>query len=114
MLQEAAKPKTRRVIMKFFSSSLRSIILACSLCMVMFASHASAEDPGLNPEIVNINTADAATLAKTLNGVGEKKAEAIVAYRETYGGFKAVDELAEVKGIGATMVDLNRDRIVLQ
>lgn len=100
--------------MNLLSKSLSSFILLCSLGMVMLTSHVNAEEPGLYTEIVNINTADAATLAKNLNGVGEKKAEAIVEYRESYGGFKAVDELAEVKGIGATMVDLNRDRIVLK
>ena len=54
------------------------------------------------------------TLANGLNGIGDKKAQAIVDYRETVGAFKAVDELAEVKGIGSTMVELNRNRIVLK
>ncbi|MCC6713698.1 MAG: helix-hairpin-helix domain-containing protein, partial [Gammaproteobacteria bacterium] len=47
-------------------------------------------------EPVDINTADAATLAKELNGVGEAKAQAIVAYREQHGPFQSVEELAMV------------------
>lgn len=60
---------------------------------------------------VDINTADAATLATTLNGVGEAKARAIVAYRNEYGAFKSADELALVKGIGQRLVDLNKEII---
>ena len=56
---------------------------------------------------VNINQADVKTLAQ-LNGVGEKKAQAIVAYRESNGGFKSVDELRNVKGIGDKILEKNR------
>jgi competence protein ComEA len=49
---------------------------------------------------VNINRADAATLASSLRGIGLRKAEAIVAYRTEHGPFKSVDDLANVKGIG--------------
>lgn len=48
---------------------------------------------------VNINTADAAQLQK-LNGIGEKKAQQIISYRQKNGQFKAVDELKQVSGIG--------------
>lgn len=60
---------------------------------------------------VNINTADAATLAASLNGIGLKKAEAIVAYREQNGKFTHADQLLEVKGIGKATLDKNRDKI---
>lgn len=60
---------------------------------------------------VNINTADADTLATNLNGVGEAKAKAIVAHRNQYGAFKSADELALVKGIGQRLVDQNKDAI---
>lgn len=62
---------------------------------------------------VNINSADAATIASALNGVGEAKAEAIVAYRAEHGPFKSADQLAEVKGIGLKTVEMNRDLIEL-
>lgn len=60
---------------------------------------------------VDINSADADTLATALNGVGEAKARAIIAHRDQYGAFKSADELAQVKGIGQRLVDLNRDTI---
>ncbi|MDT0582701.1 ComEA family DNA-binding protein [Brumicola blandensis] len=52
---------------------------------------------------ININTADASELT-ALPGVGQKKAEEIVKYRELNGEFKSVDELVNVKGIGVKMV----------
>lgn len=62
-------------------------------------------------ESVNINTADADTLAAVLNGVGDAKARAIVAYREENGAFRSADELTLVKGIGQRLLDLNRTSI---
>lgn len=62
---------------------------------------------------VNINTATADQIAEALNGIGLKKAEAIVAHRDQYGAFKNVDELVEVKGIGEATVAKNRSRISL-
>lgn len=59
-------------------------------------------------EIVNINTADAQTIAKNIQGVGFKRAQAIVNFREEHGPFKSVDELTQVKGIGLKLVDQNR------
>ena len=50
-------------------------------------------------ELVNINTADVDTLSE-LPGLGPKKAEAIVAYRERNGEFRSIEELVNVKGIG--------------
>ncbi len=57
---------------------------------------------------VNINTASPSELAAALNGVGLRKAKAIVRYREQYGEFVSVDQLSEVKGIGARTVERNR------
>ncbi|WP_250884065.1 ComEA family DNA-binding protein [Glaciecola sp. XM2] len=54
--------------------------------------------------LVNINTADVATLV-SLPGIGEKKAQAIVEYRELNGNFKQTAELSNVKGIGEKMVE---------
>lgn len=62
-------------------------------------------------EKVDLNGADAATLQKQLAGVGEAKAKAIVAYRDTNGPFASVDELLEVKGIGKAILDRNRDKL---
>ncbi|RBC03508.1 helix-hairpin-helix domain-containing protein [Pseudomonas sp. MWU12-2115] len=62
-------------------------------------------------EKVDLNGADATTLQKQLSGVGEAKAKAIVAYRDTNGPFASVDELLEVKGIGKAILDRNRDKL---
>jgi competence protein ComEA len=57
---------------------------------------------------VNVNTADASTLARELQGVGMAKAEAIIAYREKNGPFKTADDLVKVKGLGKRLVDRNK------
>jgi competence protein ComEA len=57
---------------------------------------------------VDINNADAETLASSIDGVGESKARAIVEYREANGPFARVDDLANVKGIGSKTVANNR------
>lgn len=62
---------------------------------------------------ININTASVDALAELLVGIGPKKAEAIVAYRDANGPFKAVDELLNVKGIGQATLEKNRDIISL-
>lgn len=63
---------------------------------------------------VNINTADAQTLAANLKGVGEARAMEIVRYREAYGPFASADELTEVKGIGPSTLEANRESITLE
>lgn len=60
---------------------------------------------------VNLNTADAATLQRELLGIGEVKAQAIVAYRDEHGDFASVDELLEVKGIGEATLEKNREKL---
>jgi competence protein ComEA len=62
---------------------------------------------------VDINTADAATLAKELKGIGPARAQAIVAYRNQNGPFKSADDLVLVKSISQKVVDNNRDNIRL-
>ena len=57
---------------------------------------------------VNINAADASTLAQDLKGIGPVKAQAIVEYRQKHGAFRSVDELAQVKGISQKLIDRNR------
>jgi competence protein ComEA len=60
---------------------------------------------------LDLNTADAAALQRELFGVGETKAKAIVAYRESNGPFTSVDELLEVKGIGKVLLEKNREKL---
>ncbi|MCG3878078.1 helix-hairpin-helix domain-containing protein [Psychrobacter sp. Ps6] len=62
---------------------------------------------------VNINRASEGELV-SLNGIGSSKAQAIILYREMFGEFKTVDELAKVKGIGAKTLEKNRRRLSVQ
>ena len=62
---------------------------------------------------ININRATEAELVG-LDGIGSNKAQAIILYREMFGGFKSVDELTKVKGIGAKTVEKNRRRLSVQ
>jgi len=63
---------------------------------------------------VNINTADAATLAESLNGVGPVISEAIVSHREENGAFEAPEDLMQVKGIGPATFEENADDILVK
>jgi competence protein ComEA len=62
---------------------------------------------------VNINTADAATLATELTGIGPALAAEIVRDREQNGQFDSPDALARVKGVGARIVEMNRANILV-
>lgn len=62
---------------------------------------------------VSINTASAEALAQVMNGVGLKKAQAIVSYREEYGPFKTLDDLKQVPGMGSSLVERNLAHLTL-
>ena len=62
---------------------------------------------------VNINSANADTIAKSLSGVGPSKAAAIVEFRKSNGPFKTVDELKYVKGIGSKIIDKIKQDVVI-
>lgn len=112
--------------MKTILSAVACALLAFS--SVSFAADAPAKPASVKPavtvpvavnakpaagtvqEAININTADPQALTK-LKGIGPKKAEAIVAFRKANGGFKTVDQLADVKGIGAKTLEANRKSI---
>lgn len=112
--------------MSVFSQSTvlqRSRMRASRALLVLFAAGlcqgALAQAPVPTPkppvvEQVNINEADVETLADVLQGVGQSRARAIVEYRDLNGPFDSLDELSEVKGIGAATVELNRERILLE
>lgn len=55
---------------------------------------------------VNINEASAEQLTE-LRGIGQKKAEAIIEYRNSYGPFNTLNDLTNVKGIGAKFIEKN-------
>ena len=62
---------------------------------------------------INVNSANADELANALDGVGLKRAKAIVAWREQNGQFKHVDDLLKVKGIGKKILAANTGKINL-
>ena len=71
-----------------------------------------SKDDDSNNNLVSINTATKEDLM-TLSGIGENKAEDIIKYREEHGGFKSVDELMEVEGIGDSLFDKIKENITL-
>lgn len=83
-------------------------ILAATVLALGLAGTADAAAP------VNINKASAEEIADSLNGVGIKKAREIVAFRDKHGPFKSAEQLEDVKGIGAKMVEKNKANIRLQ
>ena len=66
---------------------------------VVLAQKAAGKAAAAVPAVVNLNTATATQIA-TLPGIGEKAAQRIIEYREKNGGFKKIEELMNVKGIG--------------
>lgn len=60
---------------------------------------------------INLNTADVGTLTQSFKGIGRKRAEAIVAYREANNGFKSIEDLALVKGIGKQFITRNLQQL---
>lgn len=63
---------------------------------------------------VNINAADAKTLAKELVGVGPAKADAIVKYRTEKGPFTAPEQIKKVDGIGDAIFEQNKANIKIK
>jgi competence protein ComEA len=88
--------------------TLRFLLNVLLVSAALFAQAAFAA-----PEQVNVNSADAQTLAAVLDGVGMARAEAIVAYRQEHGRFADIYDLANVKGIGDRTIELNEERILL-
>jgi competence protein ComEA len=76
-------------------------------------THATTVSATVGDAKVNINTANAKQLA-TLEGIGAKVAERIVAYREAHGPFKKPEDLRKVEGIGKGLWERNRDRVVVK
>ncbi len=86
---------------------VKTFLVAGLLSSLLMFNQAFALEP------VDINTASAQELALTLSGIGSSKASAIVAYREEHGGFRHMDDLVNVKGIGLTTIEKNRDLILV-
>ncbi|HFI0458284.1 TPA: helix-hairpin-helix domain-containing protein [Streptococcus suis] len=66
-----------------------------------------------NTNLVNLNTATEADL-QTISGIGAKRAADIIAYREANGGFKSVDDLNNVSGIGDKTMESIRPYVTVE
>ncbi|WP_442784341.1 MULTISPECIES: ComEA family DNA-binding protein [unclassified Cocleimonas] len=83
-----------------FSSTIRKALMGVIFSVMLIPALVSASTEYKGTETVNINKANASTLAAYLKGVGPTKAEAIVKYRKSNGSFKKIDDLKNVPGIG--------------
>lgn len=102
----------------------RLFVQTCLLSLAMMAGQNALAQaaPNTNPAApiagdlvqVNINEADAATIADILVGIGMSRARAIVQYREEHGQFTSLEDLAEVNGVGEATLVNNKDRIRFQ
>ena len=98
-----------------------TLLIVFSVAALWGAQFAQANDTSANQlieaeqsqEVVNINQADADQLAAVLKGIGPRKAEAIITWREENGQFTTIDQLVQVKGIGEKTIEANRKRITL-
>lgn len=61
---------------------------------------------------VNINQADAETISGALDGIGPKKAQAIIQYRTKHGNFESLKDLENVNGIGEKTIKANEKDII--
>lgn len=92
---------------------MKTILSAIALSGALLFSALSVADEA--PLVsVNINQASAGEIAEVLQGVGQARAEAIVAYREEHGPFTDADALTAVSGVGPATINNNRARIVVE
>ena len=87
-----------------------SLIATLILGMLTFGTSWAAEPS----QAVNINTASAELIAETLSGIGLKKAQAIVDWRENHGKFTHKEQLTAIKGIGQATLAKNDNLIALE
>jgi competence protein ComEA len=93
--------------------ALRAFLLALPLALVAGVAPAALAAEGGLSGVVNVNTATAEQLTQ-LPGIGEAKARAILELRESRGGFRSVEELEEVKGIGPAALERIRSFVVVE
>lgn len=86
---------------------MKTLIRTLAGAILLSLSLTAAANP------VDLNSADADTLASTMVGVGPQKAVEIVRYRDQHGPFASLDDLAQVKGIGPRTIEQNRERVMV-
>ena len=81
------------------TKNILTLLVILAMAAVSLAAVDQPSPAGAGKQLVNINSADAAQLAK-LPQIGAKMAQRIMEYRKSIGGFKRVQDLLKVKGIG--------------
>ena len=96
---------------------MHRIVSIASAALALAALLVTAGTPVLAEEkitgVVNVNTASAAEL-EMLPGVGASRAKAVIEAREAKGGFKSLDDLLAVKGIGEASLAKLRPHLTLE
>jgi competence protein ComEA len=90
----------------------RGLALIAALMLALSGVAQAAESMVRLSGVVNLNTANAEQL-QMLPGVGEKKAAAIIEVRSAKGGFKAIEEIVEVKGVGDALLERLKPHLTL-
>lgn len=80
-------------------------------CQMTLGNSSSALDANGNT-LININTANDSEL-QNLPGIGPSKAKSIIEYREKNGGFKSIDDIKNIKGIGESLFEKLKDKITI-
>lgn len=96
---------------------LITVLLMCLVCGLpgfALAEKRGADKNFIIPLPININTASEETLVRALEGIGQKKAQAIIAYRNEHGPFSTVEDLGNVKGIGPGTLNRNQGRMTVE
>ncbi|KTD22380.1 ComEA family DNA-binding protein [Legionella londiniensis] len=83
---------------------LSLFIALCTPVLCAAATEPAASSSQVSSAKININQADAKALAHSFKGIGKKRAEAIVQYRNEHGPFKSLETLARVHGLGEKFV----------
>jgi len=84
-----------------FKKILAVFLISACFCGVVYAAP------------VNINSASAEKIAKSLKGIGPGKAAAIVQFRNENGPFRSIADLKFVKGIGDKTIEVNKNDIII-
>ena len=87
---------------------MKSISLLCASIILCILSALCVAEP------VNINVASAEEISDAISGIGAKKAQEIVEYRNQHGPFSALEDLLQVKGIGDALLHKIAQDIVIE
>jgi len=102
------------IIMKLFSN--KTLIHLFIVTCFAFTSHFTFAEAKISYEasaeqqVIHLNKSTAEQLM-TLKGIGKKKAQAIILYREKMGDFKSIEDLVKVKGIGEKLLIDNKSKL---